>query len=126
MKPITIPTAQIYFSPLIVSLSLLPTSKHKFCLKAEKSGYVNTLDALKIAKGCSLLGGGRQTIDSDIDFSVGTVIYKKIGDYTRDGDTLLEIHYNSEEKLKETLPFSCLLFIICINSSNSLIISDSD
>ncbi|NGX63239.1 MAG: Pyrimidine-nucleoside phosphorylase [Candidatus Anoxychlamydiales bacterium] len=83
----------------------LPTSNYKYILKAEKSGYIKTLDALKIAKGCSILGGSRQTIDDTIDFSVGTIIYKKIGDFVQIGDDLLEIHYNDENKLKNALSF---------------------
>ena len=85
--------------------SLLPTANFKYFLKAAKSGFVNTLDAMKIAQGCSILGSGRRTIEDEIDLSVGVIIYKKISDFVEDSDILLEIHYNDEDKLKEALSF---------------------
>lgn len=85
--------------------SLLPTAKQRVVLKAPRSGYVHTLDAWKIAKACSILGSGRKTIESTVDLSVGTIIYKKMGDFVEAGEPLLEIHYNSEEALSEALSF---------------------
>ncbi|NGX33049.1 MAG: Pyrimidine-nucleoside phosphorylase [Candidatus Anoxychlamydiales bacterium] len=85
--------------------SLLPTANFKYFLKATKSGFVNTLDAMKIALGSSILGSGRKTIEDEIDLSVGVIIYKKISDFVEDSDILLEIHYNDENKLKEALSF---------------------
>jgi pyrimidine-nucleoside phosphorylase len=50
---------------------------------------------------CSLvLGGGRETKESDIDLSVGLVINKKVGDYVKEGEPLAFIHANSREKLE--------------------------
>ena len=102
--------------------SYLPTADFKFCLKATQAGFVNHLDALKIARGCSILGGGRSTIDSKIDYSVGTVIYKKIGDRVDVGDVLLEIHYNSEEKLKEVISFFEEAYVIGDEVSKPIVI----
>ena len=47
------------------------------------------------------LGGGRAKIEDQIDYSVGLVLHKKIGDYVKKGDSLLTVHTNNG--LKEDL-----------------------
>ncbi len=49
---------------------------------------------------CALmLGGGRETKDSEIDLSVGIVLHKKVGDYVKKGDALAAIYANDAGKL---------------------------
>ena len=49
---------------------------------------------------CSLiLGGGRETKESEIDLSVGLVLHKKVGDQVIKGESLATIHGNSREKI---------------------------
>ncbi|MDE6052258.1 MAG: pyrimidine-nucleoside phosphorylase [Lachnospiraceae bacterium] len=49
---------------------------------------------------CSLiLGGGRETKESEIDLSVGLVLHKKVGDTVRKGDSLATIYANDQAKL---------------------------
>ena len=51
-----------------------------------------------------LLGAGRRTLEDVIDPAVGVIVRKKIGNPVTTGDTILEIHYNDANKLKEALP----------------------
>ncbi|MDE6618910.1 MAG: pyrimidine-nucleoside phosphorylase [Lachnospiraceae bacterium] len=49
---------------------------------------------------CSLiLGGGRETKESEIDLSVGLVLHKKVGDVVKKGDSLATIYANDQAKL---------------------------
>ena len=48
-----------------------------------------------------LLGGGRETKESEIDLAVGVVLLRKKGEYIRKGEPLAVIHANSRDKLKE-------------------------
>ncbi len=48
-----------------------------------------------------ILGGGRETKESEIDLSVGLVLQKKVGDYVKAGEILAVIHANDEDKAKE-------------------------
>ena len=49
---------------------------------------------------CSLLlGGGRETKESEIDLSVGLILHKKAGDYVEAGESLATIHANDRQKL---------------------------
>ncbi len=86
-------------------LTKLPTAYHVEPLTAETDGYLSMLDALAVGKGCVLLGAGRKTLEDVIDSSVGVIVRKKLGNPVTTGDTILEIHYNDVNKLKEALPF---------------------
>ena len=85
-------------------LTKLPTADHVEPLSAETNGYLGMLDALAIGKGCVLLGAGRRTLEDVIDPAVGVIVRKKLGNPVTTGDTILEIHYNDPNKLKEALP----------------------
>jgi pyrimidine-nucleoside phosphorylase len=87
------------------NLNLLPQAKHRHELKAEENGIIKELDALLIAKGCFYLGAGRVKKEDKIDHSVGCIVHKKVSDKVEKGNTLLEIHYNQEAKLKEALNY---------------------
>ena len=45
-----------------------------------------------------LLGAGRETLDSEIDYSVGVVLNKKVGEYVNAGETLATIYHNGKNK----------------------------
>ncbi len=72
--------------------------KSKFVVPVvtERSGYVEKLDAQEIGKASMDLGAGRKKKEDSIDFSVGIVLEKKIGDKVENGDVLTYIHANDE------------------------------
>lgn len=78
--------------------SLLPQAKYKIELKSDKDGFVSELIADELGIAAMLLGAGRATKDDVIDFSVGIVLSKKVGDEVKKGETLLVIHSNKEEE----------------------------
>lgn len=67
---------------------------------AEKSGYIQEINAEKIGKIACGLGAGRVRKEDDIDYSVGIVIKKKVGEEVKEGDILACIYANDENKLK--------------------------
>jgi pyrimidine-nucleoside phosphorylase len=81
--------------------SLLPQAKHSESVKAKEDGFVRDLDALKIGKGTVLIGGGRMTMESKIDHSVGIILKKKVGDAVIKGESLMEIFYNDPKTLEK-------------------------
>ncbi len=91
---------------------LMPQPERIRIYPASKSGYVKTLDSLKIAQAAKSLGAGRSTKESPIDLGVGVVLRKKIGDYVEEGEALVELFIgkkNEEEAfdlLKEAIVFS--------------------
>ena len=66
---------------------------------ADTEGYVTKIQTEEIGHISLLLGGGRETKESEIDLTVGVVLNKKRGDKAIKGDVLATIHANDEEKL---------------------------
>lgn len=71
--------------------------------KADKAGYVESINAQTIGMTSLILGGGRETKESVIDLSVGVIIEKKVSDYVEKGDTLAVLYANDEEKLETAI-----------------------
>ena len=64
---------------------------------SNRSGYVKELLAQEIGKASMNLGAGRKKKEDNIDFSVGIVLEKKIGDKVENGDILAYVHANDEK-----------------------------
>ena len=62
-------------------------------IKAERSGFITKMNAEEIGETSVVLGAGRETKESDIDFSAGLILHKKYGDEVKEGVTL----YTSKE-----------------------------
>jgi pyrimidine-nucleoside phosphorylase len=85
-------------------MDLLPKAKSSLEVRAEHSGVLQTVDALKIGKSSVALGAGRRTIDDVIDPGAGITILAKPGAEVKTGDPLAILHSNREDALEETLP----------------------
>ena len=68
-------------------------------ITAEKEGYISHIECDEIGICSLILGGGRETKESEIDLSVGFYLHKKVGDYVKVGDSLATIYANDEAKL---------------------------
>lgn len=69
-------------------------------VKAPSDGYVASIITDEIGMTSLVLGGGRETKDSEIDLAVGIEIVKKIGDKINKGDTLAVVYGNIPEKVQ--------------------------
>lgn len=78
--------------------SLLPTAKYILEVKSKEEGYIKRIDAEEIGRCSLILGAGRETLDSQLDFSAGLVLNRKVDDYVNIGDTICYIHSNDLEK----------------------------
>lgn len=65
---------------------------------ADTCGYIAHMDTEACGIASTMLGAGRETKDSVIDFSAGIILKKKVGDYVNEGD-VLAIMYASKEEL---------------------------
>ncbi|SDL22136.1 pyrimidine-nucleoside phosphorylase [Kandleria vitulina] len=72
---------------------------------SSKDGYIEDLEALTLGLVSMKLGGGRATVDDVIDHSVGLVLHKKIGDYVKQGESLLSVYTNTglSDELREEI-----------------------
>ena len=68
---------------------------------SDEEGYVEKLDAGKVGKAGLELGIGRKQKDDVIDYRVGLVFDKKIGDKVEKDEVLAYVHSNNPEKAEE-------------------------
>lgn len=78
----------------------LPAAKYVEEVICEEEGYVSKIQTEEIGRISLLLGGGRETKESEIDLAVGLVLDKKHGDKVLNGESLATIHANDLEKLE--------------------------
>ncbi len=78
---------------------LLPVAQMIEPVYSPKDGYISHIECDEIGICSLILGGGRETKESDIDLSVGLVLNQKVGDYVSKNDILAYIHANDEKKL---------------------------
>lgn len=84
---------------------LLSIAPNKAFVRSEKPGVVAEVNAREIGEGVKRLGGGRMALGQSIDHGVAVRLLAKKGAHVKEGTPLLEIRYNCEKKLTESLPF---------------------
>ncbi|MEE0885160.1 MAG: pyrimidine-nucleoside phosphorylase, partial [Faecalimonas sp.] len=79
----------------------LPVARYIENVVADTEGFVAKIQTEEIGRISLLLGGGRETKESEIDLTVGVVLNKKRGDKVKNGDVLATIHANDRAKLEQ-------------------------
>lgn len=87
----------------VFDTKLLPVADIVKEIPATKDGYISSIACDEVGICSLILGGGRETKDSEIDLSVGIVLTKKKGDYVRKGDTIAVIHANNTDKMNQAI-----------------------
>ena len=72
----------------------------------EEDGYITHMDTEICGKTSVVLGAGRETKESEIDFKAGIKFYHKTGEYIEKGTVLATLYASDETKLQNGL--SCL------------------
>jgi pyrimidine-nucleoside phosphorylase len=78
---------------------LLPEATVVEPIRAAHDGYVAAIDALELGLVVGDLGGGRQKKGDPIDYSVGLVLERKVGDVVAQGAPLATLHASRIEDL---------------------------
>lgn len=79
----------------------LARSKVQATFAAPESGWIVHADAERIGRASVLLGAGRETKDSAIDFGAGIVLCKNQGDFVEAGAPIATLYADSAEKCAE-------------------------
>ncbi|WP_141501002.1 pyrimidine-nucleoside phosphorylase [Paenibacillus luteus] len=74
----------------------LPQAPIVIEVKASTTGFVNAIEAEQLGLAAMLLGAGRATKDAVIDYAVGVMLRKKVGDAVEAGETLALLHVREE------------------------------
>ena len=78
--------------------STYPQAKHIESIKADQDGYISDVKARSVGQAVVKLGGGRRSINDNIDHIVGVQLMVKHGDTVHKGDTLALIHAKSKDQ----------------------------
>lgn len=83
-------------SNVIKNPELFEKATHSFEVKATKAGFITHINTEQIGIASVVLGAGRETKESDIDFSAGIELIKKYGEEVAEGDVLGILYSNKE------------------------------
>ena len=97
---------------LIKNPELFEKAKFSKEILSLEEGYIFKMDTEGLGIASTLLGAGRETKESQIDFSAGIILEKKVGDYVKKGEILAYLLTSNEEKLKnaENKFMQCIQF----------------
>ena len=70
---------------------------YSYDVRAQKEGYIVSMNTESCGIASSMLGAGRITIDSEIDYSAGIVIHKKVGAQVEKGEVLATMYSMKQE-----------------------------
>ncbi|MFL5407496.1 MAG: thymidine phosphorylase [Myxococcales bacterium] len=78
----------------------LPQPRLRREIRAERSGFLVALDAEEVGLSAVDLGAGRARKEDRVDPAAGLLLRKRTGDEVRAGETLAELHAESEARLE--------------------------
>lgn len=84
----------------VYNTDLLPKASIVEPVYSTADGYIEHIECDEVGICSLILGGGRETKESEIDLSVGIVLTKKVGDKVEKGETIAYIHANDKNKLE--------------------------
>lgn len=90
-------TAQGGDDRVLENYNLMPHAKFEVELTAPSSGYLSRLDADAVGIASMRLGGGRTKKDDVLDYGVGIILHKKLGDAVAEGESLMTIATEKED-----------------------------
>ena len=78
---------------------VLPKAKMSLEIKANKNGYITSIDSRIVGQSAVLLGAGREKKTDIIDYGAGIILHKKTCDKVNIGDTIAILYAESNDKL---------------------------
>jgi len=103
------------------NLDNLKISEKVFSIKSDKTGYINKIDALRLGEIAKKIGAGRNTLEDKIDYEVGLVLNKKVGDYVEKEEEILKV-YLKDKDISITEILDCFVIEEQLKMKNKLIL----
>ncbi len=88
------------------NLNKIKISKRIISIKSKKEGYIKNINALELGEIARIIGAGRLNKEDKIDFEVGIVLNKKVGDKVKKDEELLKLYIN-EKTIEEEKILNC-------------------
>lgn len=83
-------------STVIKDTEKFAKAPYAYEVKANKTGYITFMDTEKCGIASSMLGAGRETQESEIDFSAGIILHHKVGEYVKEGQVMATMYASDE------------------------------
>lgn len=90
-------------SSVIKNTSLFEKAPFKREIIAPKSGYITHMDTERCGIASSMLGAGRVTKESEIDYTAGIALLKKVGQSVVEGEVMAVLYTSKEELFTASL-----------------------
>lgn len=87
---------------LIDDVSKFKRAKYEWTVRAQKSGYITSVDTEIYGLAALNLGAGRNKAGDKIDLSAGLYIKREVGDYVSVGEEILTLFSNDESSIKRS------------------------
>lgn len=87
------------------NINHIAETSNKTDIYASKRGYIVDIDARKIAEIVLDLGAGRRKKEDSIDYGVGILFHKQIGDFIQEGDLLVTIYGHTNKNVLDAIYF---------------------
>lgn len=100
-KLIAMVQAQHGDTSVIEDTSKFAKADYYYDVVALHSGYITHIDTAKCGVASMVLGAGRETKESEIDFAAGIKMAKKTGDKVEVGDTLVTLYSNQYDGIRD-------------------------
>ncbi len=81
--------------------SIFGESESKWDLKADRSGFISSINAFEIGMSAIDIGAGRRKKEDLIDHRAGFYFNKKAGDKVDEGESIITVHSSGKENRKE-------------------------
>jgi pyrimidine-nucleoside phosphorylase len=94
-------TAQGGNVEVIEDPSKLPQASHVVEVKAEKAGYLESIQSDEVGISAMMLGAGRAKKEDTLDMSAGIVLNKKVGDKVDAGEVIATLYTCDEKKIAD-------------------------
>lgn len=75
----------------------LSVSEKVFSIKSKHTGFIKSINALKLGIIVKDIGGGRKTKEDKIDHQVGILLSKQVGDYVLEDEEIAKVYLNNKD-----------------------------
>ena len=103
---------------VVDNTDLLPKASIIMDIISTQSGFIKHIETSEIGMVSLILGGGRETKDSNINLAVGLELKKKVGDRVEKEDVIATIHADDLERLKAAKERLDMAFEISVTPVN--------
>ncbi len=79
------------------NLEQLEIAPKVFSVKSTQTGYIQKIHTQKLGEIVRMIGAGRYQKEDTIDYGVGIILTKKVGDFVLENEELLKIYVNQKD-----------------------------